>query len=206
MPLVINQGVQDTTQDNKFEPIVAKNVVAQITELKLADSDKMPNTLEVTFRILAGEHKNRFFWDRVTFDPKSQFSWKYRSLRKSAGVPYDEKEPKNIDIEKILLDKAVTVDLGIRKGKNKDGVEQEYQNVVYKILKDKELADTSTVEIDDFVEEEEVVEEKPKTKTKAKAKPKAKEETEATESQEVKESKEEAPVEAIDLTDEDDWS
>jgi hypothetical protein len=133
MGLIINQGTQDTTQDNKFNPIVAQDVLLQITELKLAQTQA--STLEVTFRILDGQYKNRFVFDRISFDPKSQFSWKYRQLRKCAGVPYQEGEPANIDIEALLLNKAVKADLGTRKGTNKNGEEQEYQDIKYKILK-----------------------------------------------------------------------
>ena len=132
MALIINQGKQDTTQDNKFNPITEKNVLAQITEIKLASSQT--NTLEVTMRLLNGANKGRFIFDRVSYDPTSDFSWKYRALRKAAGCPYNENESAQIDIEKLLLNKAVTVDLGVRKGKNRDGVEQEYQNITYKVV------------------------------------------------------------------------
>lgn len=133
MPLIINQGKQDTTQDNKFNPITEKNVLAQITEIKLATSQT--NTLEITMRLLNGANKGRFIFDRVNYDPKSDFSWKYRAVRKAAGCPYSENESAQIDIEKILLNKAVTVDLGVRKGKNSAGEEQEYQNITYKVIK-----------------------------------------------------------------------
>jgi hypothetical protein len=133
MALIINQGKQDTTQDNKFNPITEKNVLAQITEIKLATTQT--NTLEISMRLLNGANKGRFVFDRVSYDPNSDFSWKYRAIRKAAGCPYDENESAQVDIEKLLLNKAVTVDLGIRKGKNKDGVEQEYQNITYKALK-----------------------------------------------------------------------
>lgn len=132
MSLIINQGKQDTTQDNKFNPITEKNVLAQITEIKLASSQT--NTLEVTMRLLNGANKGRFIFDRISYDPTSDFSWKYRAIRKAAGCPYNENESAQIDIEKLLLNKAVTVDLGVRKGKNKDGVEQEYQNITYKVI------------------------------------------------------------------------
>ena len=132
MSLIINQGKQDTTQDNKFNPITEKNVLAQITEIKLATSQT--NTLEITMRLLNGANKGRFVFDRVSYDPSSDFSWKYRAVRKAAGCPYNENESAQIDIEKLLLNKAVTVDLGVRKGKNKDGVEQEYQNITYKVI------------------------------------------------------------------------
>jgi hypothetical protein len=85
-------------------------------------------------RLLNGANKGRFVFDRVSYDPTSDFSWKYRAVRKAAGCPYNENESAQIDIEKLLLNKAVTVDLGVRKGKNKDGVEQEYQNITYKVV------------------------------------------------------------------------
>lgn len=133
MSLIINQGKQDTTQDNKFNPITEKNVLAQITEIKLATTQV--NTLEITMRLLNGANKGRFIFDRVNYDPKSDFSWKYRAVRKAAGCPYNENESAQIDIEKLLLNKAVTVDLGVRKGKNQAGEEQEYQNITYKVIK-----------------------------------------------------------------------
>lgn len=133
MALLINQGKQDTSQDNKFTPIEEKGVLAQIFDLAL--NDRFASTLDVTLRLLNGNHKGRIVVDRVTYDPKSDMSWKYRALRKAAGVPYDESEGNQIDIEALLKNKAVTVDLGIRKGKNKDGVETDYQNVTYKVIK-----------------------------------------------------------------------
>jgi hypothetical protein len=131
MGLLINQGVQDTSQDNKFNPIVAKDVLLQITAIKLAPG--VENTLEVTLKILEGEYKNRPVFDRVQYAKTAMFdmTWKYRALRACAGVPYKEGEAATIDIEKLLLNKAVRADLGIRKGKNKDGEEQDYQDIKY---------------------------------------------------------------------------
>ena len=215
MGILINQGVQDTTQDNKFDPIVEKNVLAQITEIKLADSKKMPNTLEITFRILQGAHKSRFFWDRVTFDPKSDFSWKYRSLRKAAGVPYSETEPKTVDIEALLLNKAVLVDLGVRTGKNKDGEDQAYQNVIYKVAKTDEqidkISDAPAIEdfeedVEDLVEETipalEVVKEPAPKPKKAKPQPKV----EPAQAPAPAPTPVAAPAPSVDITDDDDWA
>ena len=127
MSLIINQGKQDTSEDNKFEIMISENEVAQITKIEMAD--KLPNTLSITFKVISeGKNKGRLFWDRVTFDPKSPFSWKYRSLRKAAGVPYVESESAKLDIEALLLNKAVNVKLGLRKGT--DG--NDYQSVTYK--------------------------------------------------------------------------
>lgn len=131
MGLLINQGVQDTSQDNKFNPIVAKDVLLQIIGIKLAPG--LENTLEITLKVLDGEHKNRIVFDRIQYAATKAFdmTWKYRALRACAGVPYKEGEAATIDIEKLLLNKAVKADLGIRKGKNKDGEEQDYQDIKY---------------------------------------------------------------------------
>lgn len=219
MGILINQGVQDTTQDNKFDPIVEKNVLAQITEIKLADSKKMPNTLEITFRILQGAHKSRFFWDRVTFDPKSNFSWKYRSLRKAAGVPYSETEPKTVDIEALLLNKAILVNLGVRIGKNKDGDDTEYQNVIYKVAKTDEqvdkLGDAKVIEdFEDFEENieelvEELVEEpveivKEPTPKPKKAKPQPK--VEPAQAPATAPTPDPVQTTSVPITDDDDWA
>lgn len=130
MGLIINQGKQDDTQDNKFDIITAENVTAQIMEIKLAKNQT--DTLEIKFKILAGQYKNRIFFDRVTYNPTSDFSWKYRALRKAAGSPYSQNEGGNIDIEGLLLNKAVLVDLKGRPGKNRNNEDVMYQNVTYK--------------------------------------------------------------------------
>lgn len=131
MGLLINQGVQDTSQDNKFNPIVAKDVLLQITAIKLAAG--LENTLEITLKVLDGEHKNRLVFDRIQYAKTAAYdmTWKYRALRACAGVPYVEGEAATIDIEKLLLNKAVKADLGIRKAPNKKGEEQEYQDIKY---------------------------------------------------------------------------
>ena len=128
MSLIINQGKQDTSGDTNFEVIVSENEVAQITKMEMVKD--WENTLNITFKIISeGKFKGRLFWDRVSFDPKGQFSWKYRNLRKAAGVPYTDGEPTKIDIEALLLNKAVTVELMVRKGN--DG--NDYQGVKYKV-------------------------------------------------------------------------
>lgn len=142
MGLIINQGIQDTTQDNKFKPVVAQNVTLEIVELKLAPTQA--NTLEVAFRILDGQYKNKHVFDRVPFDSTSPLSWRYRSLRECAGVPYKKDEPASIDIEKLLLHKAVKADLSIRTATNKEGEEQSYQKITYKVNKNKSAITTPT--------------------------------------------------------------
>ncbi len=125
MGLLIRQGKQDLSKDIP-EPIEEKGVIAQIMALKLADAVKFPNTLEITFKLLTGSHVGRKVWDRVNYDPNSDFSWKYRALRKFANCPYHEGESETIDIESLLLNRAVCIDLSIT---TSDG--KKYQRVAY---------------------------------------------------------------------------
>lgn len=128
MSLIINQGKQDTSGDNNFEVMISSNEIAQIQKLEL--DKEWENTLKITFKVISeGQYKGRLFWDRISFDPTGKFSWKYRSLRKSAGVPYVDGESPKIDIEALLLNKAVTVELMVRKGN--DG--NDYQGIKYKV-------------------------------------------------------------------------
>jgi hypothetical protein len=112
MGLLIRQGKQDLSKDIP-DPIEEKGVVAQIVKLKLADATKFPDTLEVTFKLLTGNHVNRLVWDRVNYNPTSDFAWKYRQLRKAASCPYSETEGELIDIEALLMNKAVCLDLSV---------------------------------------------------------------------------------------------
>ena len=130
MGLIINQGKQDTSQDNKFAPIEDKNVLASITKVTL--NKFAADTLDIHMQILNGIHKNRIIIDRVCFDAKSDFSWKYRAMRKSANVPYKEDESATIDIEALLLGRVVTLDLGITETEDKTGEKKQYQKVTYK--------------------------------------------------------------------------
>lgn len=128
MGLIINQGKQDTSKDNQFEIILSKDELAQIIKIEM-DPD-WENTLKVTLKIIGeSSYKNRLIWDRVSFS--GEFAWKYRNLRKAAGVPYVESEATNIDIEALLLNKAVHVELTARKGN--DG--NDYQSIKYKAMK-----------------------------------------------------------------------
>ena len=126
MGLIINQGKQDTSKDNQFEIILSKDELVQIVKLEM-DPD-WENTIKVTLKVIGenSKYKNRLLWDRVSFS--GEFSWKYRNLRKAAGVPYTETEAPNVDIEALLLNKAVHVELTARKGN--DG--NDYQSIKYK--------------------------------------------------------------------------
>ena len=152
MSLIINQGKQDTSGDTNFEVMVSANEVAQISKIEL--DKEWADTLSITFKVISdGKYKGRLFWDRVSFDPKGQFSWKYRNLRKAAGVPYTESESPKIDIEALLLNKAVTVELLVRKGN--DG--NDYQGVKYKVSNAKaetpaKVEEETTADTDPFAD------------------------------------------------------
>lgn len=150
MSLFINQGKQDTSNDRTYEVMVSSNEVAQIIKIEM--DKNWPDTLNITFKIISeGKYKGRQFWDRISFDPKGQFSWKYRNLRKSAGVPYSESENAKIDIEALLLNKAVTVELLVRKGN--DG--NDYQSVKYKASTETAAAQTPVAPVETTEEVEE---------------------------------------------------
>ena len=142
MSLIINQGIQDTTNDNKREILVENNVMLEINNLEL--SKFKPNALNVTFRILNGKHQNKLLFETVDYDSASPGSWKYRSLRSCAGVPYKEGEPANIDIEELLKGKVIEADLGVRPGKDRDGNPTDYQKITYRKLKDPTPSQTAT--------------------------------------------------------------
>lgn len=127
MGLIIRQGKQDLSKDIP-DPIEEKGVVSQIIGLKLADATKFPDTLEITFKLLTGNHVGRRVWDRVNYNPTSDFAWKYRQLRKAASCPYSDTENELVDIEALLMNKAVCLDLSITTDTKTN---KKYQRVAY---------------------------------------------------------------------------
>lgn len=125
MGLLINQGRQDMSKDNQFEVIIAKNVPGMIQELKL--SEKFQGAIDLKIKIIGGQYNNRVVFDTVTYDPNSDFSWKYRALRKAVGRPYNPNEGAQIDIEQVLKNQSILMDLSARK--DKEG--NEWQQVKY---------------------------------------------------------------------------
>jgi len=149
MSLFINQGKQDTSDDKSFEVMISAHEVAQIIEMKM--NKDFPETLDVTFKVISdGKYKGRLFWDKISYGASSPMSWKYRNLRKAAGVPYTEGENFQIDIEALLLNKAVNVELNIRKGK--DG--GEYQGVKYIASKATQAKPIQEVNVETEVKED----------------------------------------------------
>lgn len=126
MGLLINQGIH---AESDFKPLVGANILAEIVQIEMAKN--RDGAITIKFQVLSGANKGKFFWDTVEYKADSAFAWKYKALRRAAGQPYKKDEPAKIDIEALLLNKAVTVDLSIREGK--DG--KEYQGITYKAPK-----------------------------------------------------------------------
>jgi hypothetical protein len=154
MALLINQGKHNTAND-KFGPIEEDNVSLVIEGLKLDKT--LPDTLEVSMRILSGQHKNKYVNDKIPYNPDHPLAWKYMSLRRSAGVPYKKDEAATVDIEELLINRVLSADLKIRKKTNKEGQEQSYQSINYK----------NTKVVINAQEDNETVVELPETKTEA---------------------------------------
>lgn len=153
--LIINQGVQNTKDDNKFEIIKEKGVFGKISEIKAHAT--FDNTLSVTIDIIDHpKYKGRKVWDTVTYDPTSEYAWKYRSLRRCVGKPYTEGEDPKIDIEKILLNKKVKMNLDVREGN--DG--NEYQRITYLNPKT-EAVEKVAEEVAEEIAEEDISEDVP---------------------------------------------
>lgn len=148
MSLLINQGKQDTSGDNQFEPIEEKDVVSVVEKIEL--NKFLPGNIDVTFRLMNGKHKNWTRKDTVPYEATSPMSWKYRSLRACCGVPYNEKEPVQIDIEALLKDKILLVDYSITE---KDG--KKYQKCGYRKI-DQQHLDMVFPKVDDDTDEEEL--------------------------------------------------
>lgn len=129
MGFMINQGKQDVSQDKDFEIIISEREVGRIR--KISEHKFFDDAMNVEIEIISeGPYKGRVVFDGVTYDPSSEHSWKYRQLRKFAGVPYSENESPNIDIEALLVGKVIAMELTQREDKNEPGTF--YQQVKYK--------------------------------------------------------------------------
>ena len=132
MSLLINQGKQDSSNDNTFEPIEEKDVVSVVEKIEL--NKYLPGNIDVTFRLMNGQHKNWTRKDTVPYEASNAMSWKYRALRNCCGAPYQENEPVTIDIEKLIKDKILIVDFSITE---KDG--KKYQKCTYRKIDQQHL-------------------------------------------------------------------
>lgn len=133
MALLINQGKQDTSRDNNFDPIIDENVVVVIDKLEL--NMNLPGNLNVYLHLMTGKYKGRHIKDLVPYEASNEFSWKYRALRNCAGEPYKKDEPATIDIEALLKGKLLSANFNTFD--KKDGTKG--QNIQYKKVTQEQL-------------------------------------------------------------------
>lgn len=129
MGLIIDQGkqviqqIKETNNQKSYDLIEAEQiqgVIEEITQHKF-----LQDNLSVKVRIIEDPFKNRVVYGDANYNPTSNLNFTYQNLRTSAGYPYEAGENPKLDIEKLLLNKVVTMKLFIRTGK--DG--KEYQGV-----------------------------------------------------------------------------
>jgi hypothetical protein len=127
MGLIINQGkqiVQEIKEQRKpLEFIEAEQVQGVIEEI--TPHNFLEDNISVKVRIIDEPFKNRVVFGDANFNPTSKLNFTYQNLRTSAGYPYKPGENPELDIEKLLLNKVVTMKLFIRQAKNG----KEYQGV-----------------------------------------------------------------------------
>jgi hypothetical protein len=76
-----------------------------------------------------GKHKNWTRRDAVPYEATNALSWKYRALRNCCGVPYNDKEPVQVDIEALLKDKLLIVDFSISEKEGKKYQQCSYRKI-----------------------------------------------------------------------------
>jgi hypothetical protein len=97
-----------------------QGVIEEVTAHKfLADN------LSIKVRIIQEPYNNRVLYGDANYNPTSKLNFTYQNLRISAGFPYEPGENPKLDVEKLLMNKVVTMKLFIRDGK--DG--KQYQGV-----------------------------------------------------------------------------
>lgn len=107
--MLIKQSNNYNNFTNNNGPIVANNVKAIIDNISLIDENN--GILGITLKITDERYAGRVIMDKVSYIDGHRINWKYFSIRESAGVPYNASEPRNIDIEELLLNKEVTMNL-----------------------------------------------------------------------------------------------
>jgi hypothetical protein len=120
MGLIIDQGkqiVQEIKEERKpLEFIEAEQIQGVIEEITAHNF--LEDNISVKVRIIDEPYKNRVVFGDANYNPTSKLNFTYQNLRVSAGFPYQPGENPKLDIEKLLLNKVVTMKLFIRDAKN----------------------------------------------------------------------------------------
>jgi hypothetical protein len=146
MGILINQGKH--VEEQTYSIMEDKNIKARITKLEV--NPKREYSIVVTMQIIEGKYTSRSVIDYVDYNPDSKNAWRYRTLRKSAMVPYSKDESERIDIEKLLLNKIVTIDVAPRTYEYQ-GETKTVQNVSYKEPKTQPIVEQE-LKPEDFME------------------------------------------------------
>lgn len=138
MGLIIDQGkqvIQEVKESKQAFDIIeaeqVQGVIEEVTEHKYLDDN-----LSIKVRILEDPYKNRVVYGDANYNPNSKLNFTYQNLRISVGFPYEPGENPKLDIEKLLLNKVVSMKLFVRNGK--DG--KEYQGLRWIPIKPTVLA------------------------------------------------------------------
>jgi hypothetical protein len=121
MGLIIDQGKQviqevKETTEKKFELIEAEQIQGVITEV--TQHKFLEDNLSIKVQIIDEPYKNRVVYGDANYNPTSKLNFTYQNLRTSAGFPYEPGENPKLDVEKLLMNKVVTIKLFIRDGKD----------------------------------------------------------------------------------------
>lgn len=131
--MLIKQSNNYNNFTNNNGPIVAKNVKAIIDNISLID--EYNGILGITLKITDERYTGRVIMDKVSYIDGNSLNWKYFNIRESAGVPYNASEPRNIDIEELLLNKTVTMNLSTFDGMSRNGARFTGQKINYVVDK-----------------------------------------------------------------------
>lgn len=114
---------------NQYGVIIANNVKAKITDIELSDINE--GILSITLNIIDERYKGKILKDKVSYHRNHRLTWKYLSIRESAGVPYSIDEPSRIDIDELLLNKVVTMNLSSWQNYTRSGQVYDCQKINY---------------------------------------------------------------------------
>lgn len=154
MGILINQGKH--VEEQQYKILDEKNTQARI--IKLEVNQKREYSLVISMQLMSGSSVGKVVTDYVDYNPESKNAWRYRNLRKSAKVPYSREESERIDIEKLLLNKVITIDLAPRTYEYQ-GETRTVQNVTYKESSEVATPVVEELSPQQFMEETKPVEE-----------------------------------------------
>lgn len=114
------------TNQNKNNIIVAENLIAKIIDIREAVTK--PGLIIVNLQIVEDLYKGVILKDFIYYSSTNPASWKYYSLRKSSGVPFNKDITDISDTGKVLINKHIRISLSKYLNPHTG---KEYQNIKY---------------------------------------------------------------------------